>query len=176
MKEYKTLQVYPQDETFAIEIYEKFGWQLENTREVYSESQGVTGATTSFDVDAGRAKTNVQSQKNVTHYISMRFSRDTSIKNYLQLKELEKEFDSIKYLDIYDLPKFPAVITIIGLVGFASIVLPFIAAVCIAIYLIRKCRIKKLNSYAKTVNSKARARAKEILNKAEKLYCENNAA
>lgn len=104
MKEYKTLQVSPEDEGETIIANGKFGWKLEDTREVYNESQEVLGVeekVTSygsfmrgFTGNDGKIESQVRTRTVVTHYLSMRFSRDTCMKNYDRLLKLEEKFNN----------------------------------------------------------------------------------
>ena len=90
MKEYKTLRVSPEEETDTLTAYARFGWKLEDSREVYNESQEIIGVdekVTSygsfmrgFTGNDGKVETQVRTKTNVTHYITLRFSRETSIK------------------------------------------------------------------------------------------------
>lgn len=43
MKEYKTLRVSPEDEAECIQEMETFGWKLEDSREIYNESEELVG-------------------------------------------------------------------------------------------------------------------------------------
>lgn len=102
MKEYKTLRVAPEEETGTLTAYAQFGWKLEDSREVYNESQEIIGVdekVTSygsfmrgFTGNDGKVETQVKTKTNVTHYITLRFSRETSIKDYAKLVALENEY------------------------------------------------------------------------------------
>jgi hypothetical protein len=102
MKEYKTLQVSPEKEGETITECSTFGWQLEDTREVYNETQEILGVDEKvtaygsfmrgFTGNDGKVESRVRTRTNITHYLSMRFSRDTSMKRYSRLVQLENEF------------------------------------------------------------------------------------
>ena len=110
MKEYKTLRADPEEADKLIPHQEVFGWKLENTQEIYSENQeitGMVGGTISSGQSSyvyggganstGSSATNmtVLSRTNVKHFISMRFSRETTMPNYAELKDLEKQYEKL---------------------------------------------------------------------------------
>lgn len=186
MKEYKTLKVGPEDETTAIQCYETFGWKLEETREVYNESQEVLGVSEKvtsygsfmrgFTGNDGKIESQVKTQTNITHFLSMRFSRETTMKNYNRLSDLQKEYDSIEYEPYYDLPKKPIKMTILGIFGVISIMLPLGAIIAWISYSINKKKVIKLNAKADEINPKKQARIREIIAEASKLVEESKAA
>lgn len=102
MKEYKTLRVTPEEETDVITAYARFGWTLEDSREVYNESQEIVGVNEKvtsygsfmrgFTGNDGKVETQVQTQTHVTHYITLRFAREAAMKGYERLVQLEAEF------------------------------------------------------------------------------------
>lgn len=102
MKEYKTLRVTPEDESETITQCAVFGWRLEDTREVYNETQEIVGIKENvtsygsfmrgFTGNDGKVESEVQTKTKVTHYLSMRFSREKSLKDYDRLVELEREY------------------------------------------------------------------------------------
>lgn len=81
MKEYKTEKVPPEKEGLMIQYYETFGWKLEETREVYNESQEIVGVDETvksnnafmrgFTCNDANVTTNVRTRTNVTHFLSM---------------------------------------------------------------------------------------------------------
>lgn len=107
MKEYKTLQVDPNEETDTLRLMESFGWRLEETREIYNESEEIVGVSetskaTSYNAfmrgftgNDGKVQSEVQvhTQKNITHFLKMRFSRDTDMQNYERLTQLQKQYE-----------------------------------------------------------------------------------
>lgn len=94
MKEYKTLHVKPSDEESTIERLQYFGWVLEGSNEVYNEAHELVGVNVDSNVKSygafmqgwtGKAgkverKVTYETKKNITHYISLRFSRETASK------------------------------------------------------------------------------------------------
>ncbi len=113
MKEYKTLKIDPSEEDKTITKMARFGWKVEDSREVYNESQrivGIEGGTThrsygngfaggfmrGFTGNDGTSNTqmNILTDTDVTHFLSLRFSRDTTMKNYDRIKKLEEEYDT----------------------------------------------------------------------------------
>lgn len=96
MLEYQTLRISPEREAQTIRNLAKYGWKHEETREIYNQNDQLIGIsaqsyTTYYGNDYGKTDSqfNLETQTNVTHFLSMRFSRDTSMKNYARLKELE---------------------------------------------------------------------------------------
>ena len=132
MKEYKTLRVSPEEETDTLTAYARFGWKLEDSREVYNESQEIIGVdekVTSygsfmrgFTGNDGKVETQVRTKTNVTHYITLRFSRETSIKDYDRLVAMENEFFNPKesvYIALKQLVKnkSPILFTVIAVIA-----------------------------------------------------------
>ena len=106
----------------------------------------------------------------------MRFSRETTMKNYNRLSDLQKEYDSIEYEPYYDLPKKPIKMTILGIFGVISIMLPLGAIIAWISYSINKKKVIKLNAKADEINPKKQARIREIIAEASKLVEESKAA
>lgn len=69
MIEYKTLRIDLKNRDSAIEIFGCFGWRLEKSCEYYDETQ-----------------------KSIMHYAFLRFTRDTEMRHYAQLKKMEIQF------------------------------------------------------------------------------------
>ena len=182
MKEYKSLNVAPEEETEAIQYYETFGWKLDETREVYNESQKVVGEKyTSYNsfmrgFTGNDGKVEVQTRTAVTHFLSMRFSRETSMKNYDKLSALQNEYESLEYLPHKDLPRKPILLTIVGLFGFISVALPLGAILSWIHYANEKKRVEKANRLADEKNPGIKERLQNIIEEASKLVDENNAA
>ncbi|MDE5729258.1 MAG: hypothetical protein K2I20_03685 [Clostridia bacterium] len=126
VKEYKTLKLSPYVVNNEIPLQEVFGWKVEQTQEVYSESQEIVGLTSTSvnsgyseygyegNRNTGSSRTNygIQTRTNVTNYISIRFSRETNMPHYEKLKQLEIDYDTIdseyksrKYKDFETLQK-----------------------------------------------------------------------
>lgn len=186
MKEYQTQQVSPENEIAAIKYYETFGWKLEETREVYNESQEIVGVNEKvssynsfmrgFTGNDGKIEANVQTKTNVTHFLSMRFSRETTMKNYDRISELQNEFDAIEYEPYYDLPKKPIGMTVLGLFGFVSIILPLGAIVSWISYASKKKKVIALNALADRENPVRERRVQEIIDEANQLVNEGSVA
>ncbi len=143
MKEYKTMRVDPDDEVDTIEALAVFGWKLEDSKEIYNESNEIVGVNVDTKVktygdgiiggfmagwngDEGKVERQVtyETRKNVTHYVSMRFSRETSSKNYARLKELEQEYYQGAGCKSYvALPKKPIALTVIASIALAIIII-----------------------------------------------------
>lgn len=143
MKEYKTMRVDPSEEVDAIEALAVFGWKLEDSKEIYNESNEIVGVNVDTKVktygdgivggflagwngDEGKVERNVtyETRKNVTHYVSLRFSRETSSKNYARLKELEEEYYAGAGCKSYvSVPKKPIAFTVIASIALAIILI-----------------------------------------------------
>ena len=136
MKEYKTVNVSPEEEETAIRYHETFGWKLEETREVYNESQEIVGVNEKvtlygdgvvgsfmrgFTGNDGKVERQVQTRTNVTHFLAMRFSRETAMKNYQRLSELQEEFDTTDYINYQRVPRKPIILTVIACIALAII-------------------------------------------------------
>ena len=95
MKEYRTERVSPEEESSIIMHYEAFGWKLENTREIYHESERLVGANIRNTEYSG-LQTAFNTETEVTNYVTLRFSRDMQMRNYLRLSALQDEFESLE--------------------------------------------------------------------------------
>jgi len=190
MKEYKTVRVAPEDVDGEVPCHEVFGWKLESTQEVYNESQEITGIS-GQSINVGQSNVDyygirhsggssstqlgVQSRTKVTHFIALRFSRETTMPNYEKLKQLEQDY--IKKDEEYKrccgfqfaeapskLITFTVIAAIFGVIGIGlgvllSSLLPLIvgivaavaAVVClivsIVIYVNRKKDAESVNEY-----------------------------
>lgn len=182
MKEYKSLKVAPEEETDVIQFYDTFGWKLEETREVYNESQEFLGEKyTSYNAfmqgfTGNDGKVEVQTRTNVTHFLSMRFSRETTMKHYNRLSALQNEFEGLEYLPYIDLPNLPILATVLGVFGIISLILPIIAIVSWIRYASLRKKAIQANKLADETNPGIKARAQQIIAEARKLVDENNAA
>lgn len=147
MKEYKTLRVSPEDEAECIQEMETFGWKLEDSREIYNESEelvGVHGKETvygggllggfmqGFTGSSGKQQVTVQTRTNVVHFLSMRFSRDQSFKNYPEIARLEQVFYEtpeglMRYVYEPEPPKRRTIVSVILIVVFAIALVATIA-------------------------------------------------
>ncbi len=166
MKEYKTVRVAPDEENDAIRCYESFGWKLEETREIYNESQEVVGESyTSYNsfmqgFTGKDGRVDVQTRTNVTHFLSMRFSRDTSMKYYYKLSTLQKEFENLEFEPYYEMPKKPILTTVLGIVGIITGILPLLAIVNWINYASDKKKAIALNKVADEKNPQIKKRIK----------------
>ncbi|MDE7167645.1 MAG: hypothetical protein K2O28_02205 [Clostridia bacterium] len=143
MKEYKTMRVDPSEEVDTIEALAVFGWKLEESKEIYNESDEIVGVNVDTKVktygdgfiggfmagwngDEGKVQQQVtyETRKNVTHYVSMRFSRETSSKNYVRLKELELEYyQGAGCKSYFPIPRKPVALTVIASIALAIIII-----------------------------------------------------
>ena len=103
MLEYRTERVTPdQVDRFSM-LMQRFGWKLEQSQEVYNENTSVVGQSTYL---AGNQsvlggyndvhwETQNHTQTNTTHYVALRFSRNTGMKNYHEICELEQQYNEL---------------------------------------------------------------------------------
>lgn len=100
MLEYKTLQCRPEQVDATCQAMQAWGWKVEQTQEVYNENTEVISNETYL---AGKRdifgnyydlhyESNPITQKNVTHYISIRLSRNKNMPNYERIRQLEEEY------------------------------------------------------------------------------------
>lgn len=217
MKEYKTINVKPEEEETAIRYHETFGWKLEETREVYNESQEIVGVNEKvtlygdgivgsfmrgFTGNDGKVETQVQTRTNVTHFLSMRFSRETGMKNYQRLSELQEEFDGTDYLSYARVPRKPIALTVIASIALAIVLISLMQlffgekaavweiVVCVIVpiaavltlvlswvlYKKKKKRAVEVNTEISQRNEEIRAHIDSIIEEAQALVEDNNAA
>ncbi len=182
MKEYKTLKVKPFEETETIQYYESFGWKLDETREVYNENQEVVGEkVTSYNsfmrgFTGNDGKVEVQTRTNVTHFLTMRFSRDTNILNYDKISALQQEFENTEFEPHYENPDSPVMLTIIAVFGFATIILPVWAIKSWISYPKKKKEVAKMNALAEEKNKQIKERLEWIMTESRRLVEEGNTA
>lgn len=168
MKEYQTIKVRPYEETNMIQYMETFGWKLDETREIYNESQEVVGSTVTVNnsfmqgFTGNDANVKVQTRTNVTHYLNMRFSRDTNMKHYDRISALQSEFESLDYLKHKEMPSPPIVLTLVAIFGFATIILPVMAIVSWKRYPKEKAEVIAFNEKADMENERIKKRLDEI--------------
>jgi len=84
--ESKTVKTNPNSEDKIVEIYENFGWTLEDSQEVYNKHTDTGDTIVIGDVGF------TQKTTETTHFVRLRFRRDKDIPNYSKIKELETEF------------------------------------------------------------------------------------
>lgn len=180
MKEYQTFRVSPDKEAFMLQKMETFGWKAEDTREVYNESQEVVGETYKANNSFMRGFTGndgnvtVHTRTNVTHYLSMRFSRETTMPNYTRLKALQDEFEGLAFEFPKDMPTAPVLLTIVAILGLPTIILPIIAIVSWVRYPKKKQKVIEYNEEVDRINARIAERSGQILEEAKKLVSQSN--
>lgn len=98
-----SLSVLPNDEQEAIDTYQKFGWELKSSQEIFNK-----------DSHNERRGDSVYNVTETTNYVKLVFQRDKDMPYYKQICELEN-----KYLEVmnnkpsYSYSKAPLVIGII---------------------------------------------------------------
>lgn len=181
MKEYKTVKARPDEETDTLRFYETFGWKLDETREVYNESTEVVGEkVTSYGsfmrgFTGNDGKVEVETRKNVTHFLTMRFYRDTKMLNYEKIRALEQEFDNTDYVAYREMPDSPVMLTIIAIFGFATIILPIWAIRSWVRYPKLKKEVAQYNIEVEEENKRINERLEQIMQEARNLTEESEA-
>ena len=115
-------------------IYSGFGRQLIDAQEVYNENTVIDGVDVhsygafmqGFTGNDG--KINVRRHVDVTHYVIMKFARDTAMPYYDRLAELERTFENNLGISARR-PNPPKVFTGITAIGVILIVISVIMAV-----------------------------------------------
>ena len=78
MKETKAVQIHPSEENEQINLWGKFGWEVQSSQEIYNQNTKDLGdkvVTTT------------------TNYVKLVFSRDTSMPNYDKIRSYENDYD-----------------------------------------------------------------------------------
>ena len=131
MTEYKTERVDPSLEQWTHEVSATFCRQFIDAQEIYNESTEITSIDVhaygdfirSFTGNAGELR--MHSRKNVTHYLAMRFSRETDMPDYLELTRPETTFNENMRTKK---PKKPLKTTIIAAIALAIVLVSAIMA------------------------------------------------
>lgn len=132
MIEYKTERVLPQLENSILSVNATFGWQLISSQEVYNETTGISGVNVKsygafmqgFTGQDG--KISVNTYTNVTHFISMRFGRDTAMPEYDRICSLENQF----YASVnMPKPKKPVTLTAVCVIAMLIVLISIFNAV-----------------------------------------------
>ncbi len=88
-KDFKTMTVPPEMEIDAIQFWTSFGYELFGNQEVLAKDTHIEQGALDVLCDT------YTQVRETTHYIKLTFQRDTSIKNYAELKRLEAEFEAL---------------------------------------------------------------------------------
>ncbi len=154
MKEFRTLRVEPSEEVEALSFMDKRNWHLDNRQEIYNATERVVGMTTEsktygafmqgFTGKDGKTETQVQTVEEVTHFISLTFSRETDTKKHGEIVRLEKQIDDFEFSKKRETEEVPSYIfgLIVGLIvaiagcfiGIKVAVWGFLVAAVAAIY------------------------------------------
>lgn len=97
------------------------------------------------------------------------------MKNYARLKALQDKFDGYELLQHVNVPSAPVVLTIVGVLGVMTIILPVAAIASWIIYPKRKKKAKETNERIDRENERISARLDEIVNEASALSKESAA-
>lgn len=85
-KETKSISIVPSEEQDTIELWQKFGWELVSSQEIFSR-----------DSHLEQSGDNVNSITTTTNYIKLVFARDKEMKNYSQIVDLENKFNGVSF-------------------------------------------------------------------------------
>ncbi len=83
-KETKSISVHPDNEQSTIDLYQTFGWELQSSQEIFNK-----------DSHLERDGDNINSVTTTTNYVKLVFARNTEMKNYRQLADLENRYNKI---------------------------------------------------------------------------------
>lgn len=167
MKEFKSCEVAPNEETKTIERYQSFGWELKGApQEIRTQDVQVFTGQDSDGTEHYRTTRGV-------HYIKISFERDPARPNYEELKFLEAEYEAQKD------PYYPdGEAKIIGLgwgilivIGLILCIVPgvLILVFRLATYPKRKQKWEQIyGEYRKEMDA-VKAKREEIMSKAQSL-------
>lgn len=110
--ESKSITCKPAQENSTIEKYQRFGWTLESSQEIYNKDSHVEG---NFSVTE------------TTNYVKLVFKRDKDMPYYNQIVALENKYDTVS-LPNPGTHVFIKVITLIGAILFLVMGIPFAIA------------------------------------------------
>lgn len=165
MKEIKSLNVEPSDESKTIELFQTFGWELKSTQDVRTaDSQIFTGQ----DNDGTE---HYQTEKGV-HYIRIIFERDPARANYAELKSLEEQYYALKEPYCPYPPSFITLLWVILIgIGLIACIIPgvILLIVHIIVFVKQNKKYKKDYSVYTEEMNEFRAKQEEILTKARAL-------
>jgi hypothetical protein len=86
MRETKFVETSPSSVNRTIEIWSNFGWEVSGTpQEIFSQSSHLEKSAFGDEINSVITTTN---------YVKITFQRETTMKNYARIKELENEYDS----------------------------------------------------------------------------------
>lgn len=186
MKEYKSIKVSPQEEVDTIELYQTFGWVIEDSREVYCQGYIMIDRTVANE-------SGVKTQR-VTNYITLRFVRDNTMPNYYELKKYEDEyfaeplrkqanklFGSKTMMTIATILAIVSIIFCVlsfsaGNVGFGMVSL-IVLAVCIGLwtaFIVSRNKRGKVIEYNRRIFEEKAQRRVEIIAKCRELLDESH--
>ena len=104
-----SLSVLPNDEQEAIDTYQKFGWELKSSQEIFNK-----------DSHNERRGDSVYNVTETTNYVKLVFQRDKDMPYYKQICELENKYYSTiksepRNASSYAVTVFGIIIAVIGL-------------------------------------------------------------
>lgn len=81
--ESKSMTVAPSREQSTIDTYQKFGWSLVSSQEIFNKDSHLERDS----------RNNLNSVTETTNYVKLVFQRDTDMPNYAQIRDLNNSFD-----------------------------------------------------------------------------------
>lgn len=160
-KESKSISVLPSEEQSTIQVYQTFGWELQSSQEI-------------FNRDSHLEKDNngdINSVTTTTNYVKLVFCRNTEMKNYHQLVDLERRYNNISF----PVSKSAKVWFILGLIaavfGFVNVDQELLIAIpcfvgAAALFVLGIIKKKKNSDAYYSQLSDARKQQQRILNEA----------
>lgn len=85
-QETRSIQVAPSEEQSTIELYQLFGWELKSSQEIFNQSSHLE-----------RDGDSINQVTTTTNYVKLVFQRDTEMKNYRELADLERQYEGVAF-------------------------------------------------------------------------------
>lgn len=85
-KETKSISIVPSEEQDTIELWQKFGWELVSSQEIFNR-----------DSHLEESGDHINSVTTTTNYVKLVFARDKEMKNYSQIVDLENRFNGVAF-------------------------------------------------------------------------------
>lgn len=90
--ETKSVSVLPREEQDVIKFYEKFGWTVQSSQEIFNrDTRDEVRKNTMGDDELWNVTT-------TTNYVKIIFQRDKEIDNYKKLCELQEEYETNEFI------------------------------------------------------------------------------
>lgn len=163
-KETKSISIVPSEEQDTIELWQKFGWELVSSQEIFNR-----------DSHLEQSGDSVNTVTTTTNYVKLVFARDKEMKNYSEIVDLENRFNNVSF----PIRKSAKPLFILGVVGGAAgfglitekpvIGVPLLI-IGVAVLILGFVKKSKNNKIYNAEYSAAIAKRREILEEVSK-YC-----